>query len=130
MKQLHAVFPYKHYRIVESFVLRGRDQSGEQATNDSSTSGILPGTSSEYNLRFSHATVTHGSPSVVHLKTLTLNVSTPTQNRDKDGRIITRNVGFRTDIDVPEGQKVVVGKSNVNGSDESLILILTAKVIE
>ena len=130
VKQLHTLFSYKRFRLIESFILRGRDQSGENVVNDNSTSGILPGTASEYSVHFNQATVSRGSPSVVHLKTLSLGVSTPTPNRDKDGRTVYRHAGFRTDVDVPEGQKIVVGKSNVNGGEDSLILVLTAKVIE
>jgi hypothetical protein len=40
------------------------------------------------------------------------------------------NSGIRTDVDVREGQKVVVGKSNISGSVDALILIVTAKVVE
>jgi hypothetical protein len=39
-------------------------------------------------------------------------------------------VGVHTDIDVREGQKVVVGKANIDNADNALILVLTAKVIE
>ena len=38
--------------------------------------------------------------------------------------------GITTDIDVREGQKVVVGKANIDNSDNALILILTAKVVD
>ncbi len=123
-KQLHAVFPYKSYRLLESFVLRGRD--GLQG----STSGVLPGTNSSYDFRYNAATVSDGTPRVVHIDRLQLRVNTPTGARDKDGRLDYRNVGLDTNIDAGEGQKIVVGKSNINGSDEALILIVTAKVVE
>jgi hypothetical protein len=35
-----------------------------------------------------------------------------------------------TSIDAKEGQKVVVGKANIDNADSALILILTAKVID
>ena len=37
---------------------------------------------------------------------------------------------INTSIDVREGQKVVVGKANIDNADSALILILTAKVVE
>jgi hypothetical protein len=35
-----------------------------------------------------------------------------------------------TSVDVREGQKVVVGKANMDSVDNALILVLTAQVIE
>jgi hypothetical protein len=36
---------------------------------------------------------------------------------------------IRTDIDVREGQKVVVGKANIGPEKGALILVVTAKVL-
>ena len=38
--------------------------------------------------------------------------------------------GFNADIDVREGQKIVVGKSNFDGADGTFFLIVTAKVVD
>lgn len=35
-----------------------------------------------------------------------------------------------TSLDAREGQKVVVGKSNVRGTDDAIILVITPRVIE
>jgi len=40
------------------------------------------------------------------------------------------NAGIHTEITVREGQKVVVGKSNMGGTDQALILVVTANVTE
>jgi hypothetical protein len=41
------------------------------------------------------------------------------------------DVGINTDIDVPEGKKVVVGKTSaVEGPDSALILVISAKVVD
>ena len=40
------------------------------------------------------------------------------------------DTGLNTDVDIREGQKVVVGKANMDGSDRASIVILTAKVVE
>ena len=45
----------------------------------------------------------------------------------KDGN---SNALIHTSIDIHEGQKVVVGKANIDNADNALILVLTAKVIE
>ena len=123
-KQLHGLFQYKRYRMLESFVLRGRDG------REGNTSGILPGSSSAYDFRYRSATVSGGTPRVVHINGMGLLVRTPTGGRNQKGEMEYRNAGLNTDIDVAEGQKVVVGKSSVNGSDEAMILIVTAKVVQ
>ncbi|MEO7649322.1 MAG: hypothetical protein ABIZ80_02560 [Bryobacteraceae bacterium] len=38
--------------------------------------------------------------------------------------------GVSTNIDVREGQKVVVGKANMEGPDKAMILVLMAKVAD
>jgi len=40
------------------------------------------------------------------------------------------DTGINTDVDIREGQKVVVGKANMDGSDRASIVVLTAKVVE
>jgi hypothetical protein len=122
-KQLHALFPYKGYRLLESFIQRTRDG------REGSTSGTLSGNST-YDFRYRSATVSSGTPRSVHINALALTIRTPTTNRDKDGNPVNRAVGINTDIDVGEGQKVVVGKSTIDGTNDALILVVTAKVVE
>ncbi len=124
VKQLHALFPYKGYRLTESFVLRARE--GRPA----SSSGLIPGgTAYEYHFNYGRTTVSAGNPRVIHVDSMQLNVRTPI-SRGTDGKAEYRSVGIGTDIDVGEGQKIVVGKSNFNGSDDALILVVTAKIVQ
>ncbi len=46
------------------------------------------------------------------------------------GQFQYQEVGINTDLDVREGQKVVVGKTNMDSSDRALIVVVTAKVVE
>ena len=98
--------------------------------SDASTSGILPGTNSEYNFGYRVATVPAGPARSIRLSQLYLNIRTPTSERNKDGEAVRREVGIHTDVDLPEGQKVVVGKSNYSGADDALILVLSVKFVE
>jgi hypothetical protein len=123
VKQLHSLFPYKSYRLTDSLVLRARE--GRQA----GSSGVIPGTNSEYHFNTQRTTVSAGTPRVIHVDNMRLDVSTP-RGTDKDGKVNYRSVGISTDIDAAEGQKIVVGKSNFNGSDDALILVVTAKVVQ
>jgi hypothetical protein len=47
-----------------------------------------------------------------------------------DGKAQVNRSGINTNIDVREGQKTVVGKSNITGTDDAIILVVTPKVIE
>src|SRR5262249_1058165 len=124
-KQLHGLFQYKGYKTLESFVLRARDGQG------GNTSGVIPGNpEASYDFRYGTAVVSGGAPRVVQINRLELSVRTPTSERDKEGRIRYESSSINTNIDVREGQKVVVGKSTFHGSNDALILVVTAKVVE
>ncbi len=117
IKQLHGSFAYKSYRMADSFVVRGRDGEG------GSTSGVIAGSAdaaATYGLSYEHATVSGDSPRVIRIDKLHLGLRVKS----------TFDSGLNTSIDVREGQKAVVGKSNMNGSDEALILVVTGKVVE
>jgi len=120
IKQLHSSFAYKGYRMADSFVLRGRD--GESGR----TTGVIAGSTemnSTYSFSYAHATVSGESPRVIRIDNLDMGLRLTRNGSPVDS-------GLRTSIDVREGQKVVVGKSNINGSDEALILVVTGKVVE
>jgi hypothetical protein len=40
------------------------------------------------------------------------------------------NASIQTVVDIREGQKVIVGKTGLNGPDQAIILVLTAKVVD
>jgi len=113
--ELKKIFSYKSFRLLDSIMLR------TQPGNRAFTNGIVDRVASYRNYDFS------AQPSTV--------------SEDAKGRLIRLdNLGLtlhgsgpdasiRTDITVREGQRVVVGKANL-GNDQSLILVVTAKVTE
>jgi hypothetical protein len=56
------------------------------------------------------------------------------ERADQQGNSVTGSSNLRTsiatDIDIREGQKVVVGKTSMDGSDNHLILVVTAEVVD
>jgi hypothetical protein len=40
------------------------------------------------------------------------------------------DTGITQDVDVKEGQKVVVGRASLDGPEKALFLILTARVVQ
>ncbi len=120
IKQLRAVFPYKSYHLMDSFVLRGPD-GGDWVR----TSGVLPAasgmtTTGYYSFQARLFAEPAGASALIRIDGLHLAVQ-------GGGKVVGE---IATGIDVREGQKVVVGKTNVSGGDDALILVVTAKVVE
>ena len=127
-KQLHGVFAYKGYDLLESFVLRGRDGQGVNGMQGGSADGTIK--NSTYSFRYNRASVLDGPPKMVNLQNLNLQVRMPTGTFDEKGNPRYKTTGVSTDVDIRDGQKVVVGKSDMNNGESPLILVVTAKVVE
>jgi hypothetical protein len=127
-KQLHGVFAYKGYDLLDSFVLRGRDGQGANNYPGGNADGTIK--NSTYSFHYNRASVLDGPPKIVNLQNLNLQVRMPTGTFDEKGNPRYKTTGVSTDIDIRDGQKVVVGKSDVNNGESPLILVVTAKVVE
>jgi hypothetical protein len=125
-KQLHGVFAYKGYQLLE-FVLRGRDGQGQINGQGASAEGTIK--NSTYSFRFARASVLDGTPKIVSLQNLNLQIRLFT-GKDSKGESQYKTTGLSSDIDIRDGQKVVVGKSDVNNGESPLILVVTAKGVE
>jgi len=113
--ELKKIFSYKSFRLLDSIVLR------TQPGNRASASGTIPTGESRtnYNFEVRPSNVTEDpNGRLIRLDNLGLNMSGG-----------NNNAGIHTEITVREGQRVVVGKSNM-GTGGSLILVVTAKVTE
>jgi type II secretory pathway component GspD/PulD (secretin) len=125
VKQLHGVFAYKGYQLLGVSVLRGRDgQKGSAAGTISKD-----GKTATYMFRYESALVSGDTLKTVNLHDLNLTLQSRTGTLT-DGKPVFQETGLQTDIDVRDGQKVVVGKSDVNNGESPLILVVTAKVLE
>ena len=125
--QLRNVFGLKSVRVLETAVMRGRE--GRQME----TNGLMPVTariaeSSSYGVSVKSTAINGGDKNaMVRLDGLRFYITMPT---GPPTATQFRNVGLSTDIDVREGQKVVVGKSNVDGAAQSVFLVVTAKLVD
>ena len=124
VKQLKTIFNYHNFRLLGTLALRGRDGSG------GAVNGVLPAVSADaarptiYFFEMRSATIVSESKErSVRIDQLELRLNFGLKEGSWDARI-------HTSIDVHEGQKVVVGKANIDNADNALILVLTAKVIE
>ena len=135
VSELTDVFMYGQYRLVDTLFLRCRDNS------EASTSGTMPGGSGDegqsmYNFSVDSVRITGGDPIGIRLDDVSFGaetkiVSSATHSTSpRTGRAIERrDVGMRADIDVREGQQVVIGKASVAGDDSALFVVVSAKVV-
>jgi hypothetical protein len=130
VKQLHSLFPYKGYKLGESFILRGRSATGVQ-NQGAHTEGVLPGSGLHYNFYYNRVRVSLEKPYMVHIDGLGIILTGP-QNYGPDGKMRGNNTvaSISTDLDLAENQKTVVGKSSINSTGDALILVIVPKVIE
>lgn len=132
VKQLKSVFTYKGFRLLDSFVLRSRDyEKGE--TNGFvpplPDSNVPPGFKISYNFRYNRVTLDGSDTApVVRYDGLRLGLRVPIAS---GGSVTYMDAGIGTDVDVPEGKKVVVGKTSaIEGPESALILVISAKVVD
>ena len=128
VKQLKGVFSYKGFKLLDSFVLRSRDGQGAD------TSGFVPGPEAShksiYQFKYNRMGVQSADSShLIRFDGLKFGLRVPSINGKGDVSYV--EAGISTDVDVPEGKKVVVGKTSaVEGADSALILVISAKVVD
>ena len=116
-KQLKAAFSYQGFRVLDTVILRARDGRFAMATGEVA---MPRGT---YSVEAESVKVTPNTGgNLIRIDKLRFRTQEPREGY--------WSKGFATDIDVHEGQKVVVGKANIDGSSNTLVLIVTAKVVE
>jgi hypothetical protein len=119
VKQLRSSFSFPSYRLLETAFVRTRDGS------DGLVSGKLA-QDGKYDIRFRPIRVTEGTPAQVRLDELQLRQHFLVGQTEKAP--ITDDAFVKADIDVKEGQKVVVGKATLR--ENALFLIVSANVID
>jgi hypothetical protein len=137
-KQLHAIFPYRSYQLVNTMLLR----SGQEFP--ASTSGMLksfqnnpdflqPG---NYRLQYDSASTNEDGSGLIHLAKFRFDAKIPglTGVKSKDGGYMNTQysmveIGIETNVDLREGQKVVIGTSNVEPAGTTLFLVVTARLL-
>lgn len=137
-KQLRSTFGYTDIRLLDSALIRGRETKSSEISG--TMSGLIEGlgivdlkTPSIYRLRIKNIWVEQGAKgSSVLLEEFRFSARIPyaTGSAGTSVQYQFMDLGFDTDLNVLEGQKVVVGKSHIGESKEALILVLSARVVE
>jgi hypothetical protein len=117
--QLKSSFPFKYYGLLDVLSLRAR--SGVSAE----TSGQIGSRITQF--KVSSATL-DADGSMIRLDHLHAGMRNPVQ--DGPGKITYVDTGISVDVvDVKEGQRLVIGRSSMDGPEKALFLVLIAKVI-
>jgi hypothetical protein len=127
---LKSTFPYKTYAMLDVLSLRTRvgvpaHTSGQlsrgRLTSFSVTSVALEGDGTMVQLNNLYA----------GLRIPVVSVSDKLGISSKDGKATYTDTGISTEVvDVKEGQKLVVGRSSLDGPGTALVLVLIAKVAQ
>jgi hypothetical protein len=136
--QIKSIFPYKSFHLWETIPFRTRDDQNSAGEEPNWVQGMLADdvtgiSGMEYEFGFMAARVIPNGEGrqVVRLDTLRLEIVGPVRTvTSEEGQKTERRriASIRTDIDVREGQKVVVGKANIGASEGALFLVVMARV--
>ena len=143
VEELKGTFAYAKYRLWETLLFRCRD--GEEVESSSVVPSLLGAAEeagpSMVQFRARNVELESGDDGrIVRIDDLTVGVEIPVvQSSGRGGASSTRkptrvsrhDMGLKTNVDIREGQKVVVGKASVDISgQEALFVVLTARVVE
>lgn len=117
---LKSTFPFKNYTMLDVLALRTRS-----GVNASASGQLTGGRLTDFRIRSASV---DGDGGMIRLDNLHAGLRVPVASGDKTNYLDT---GVSTDVvDVKEGQKLVVGRSSLNGPDTALFLVLIAKVAQ
>jgi hypothetical protein len=121
VKQLKGLFTYQGYRLLDTMIGRGREGRSLQMSSAGPAQISQPDAKPIiYQLNIGSFNVTpQEKATVVRMNQLRFSAN-----------VTGFNTGINTDLDVREGQKVVVGNTGMGVSGDALILVVTAKVTE
>jgi hypothetical protein len=133
VEQLRRVLKYQHFGLLSTTLVRARDGDGASVSGVASPSGG-EGQKADFRFGFSRAEITvDGKLRSIRLNGLDFVMERPGEAKEGQASSLlprTTSAKIHTDIDVPEGQKVVVGKTSFESPDDALVLVLTAKVLD
>ncbi len=123
--QLKSAFSFKAYRLSNVLTVRGR--AGQRlSTEDSGDAVVIGDVAQPIFTQFRINSLSLGADGAIHVDGLGLSSSVP---MGQGSQFMRRDVAINTDLDVKEGQKVVVGKIGINAK-EAMFLVLVARVMQ
>ena len=128
-QQLRNVFGLKSIRVLETAVMRGRVGHLMETSGFVALPVKVDATPKYYISLNSVATSLNDKALMVRIDKLQFRVSIPSLNTGGQG-LTHDSLSINTNVDVREGQKVVVGKSGLDATSQSVFLVVSAKVVD
>jgi hypothetical protein len=129
IKQLKSMFSYKSYQLIDTEIIRVRAGQGGEASAVVDNKGPS-GAKTISQMKFRSVTPSIDEKGrVMRIDGLKVGLRVPIASSPK-GEFQYIDTGISTDVDIREGQKVVVGKVNMDGADRASIVVLAARVVE
>ena len=133
-KQLKTTFAFKGLHTIDTLVVRSRDKQSADVKGLAKFDPDIPNPST-YSFAYRAASILPDEKGrSIRLDGLRFGARVVVkQQSEASSSVVGYNAidaGFSTDVDVREGQKVVVGKAAVGGTNTALILVITAKILE
>jgi hypothetical protein len=128
-KQLRSVFGYTDIRLLDSALILGREAKGAEMSG--TLNGLAEGQKVpiKYQIQIGRISVEPGAKgNTVALERFRFSALLPYSTVPDKTEFMS--LGFDTDLNVREEQKVVVGKSHIGETKDALILVLSARVVE
>ena len=132
--QLKNTFAFKNYRLLDVIELRTRTGQGADTTGSAGVANGLPTATTQF--RIASGTVA-ADGTTIRIDRLKVGVRLPVLAGSflsgPGGATIPaqyeyRDLGLNADVDIKEGQKVVVGRIGLS-KDQALFLVLTARIV-
>ncbi len=125
--QLKNSFPFKNYRQLDVLTLRTR--SGQRASTESSGGFMQFGSITKpvvTSIQLNSSSI-GADGTTIRLDQIRSNSRIPVET--SPGSFNFQDLTLNTDLDIKEGQKVVVGRMGIN-REQALFLVLTARVVQ
>ena len=128
-RQLKQIFGYNDFRLVDSSILRTREGERGETVGSTVIANVQNAPLSGYQIGFARTSVAASDKgSVIRIDGFRFGTKVPYQTMP--GSWNYTDVGFQTNLDIREGQKIVVGKAKYEGSENALVLVITAKAVD
>lgn len=126
--QLKNVFGIKSVRVLETAIMRVREGRGSEVTGLMAPAAKVD-INAHYSLKVQNISITGEEKAArIRLDQIRMHLRLPTQVGPGNTQFNDSNLS--TDVDIREGQKVVVGKMSVDSGAQSIFLVVSAKVVE
>jgi len=121
VKQLRGMFPFKTYRLAETMIIRGREHAGGTAAGIARDNRL-------FEFKYGGVSIDgEDKARTIHLNNVRLGAKVPYLSA---GAVQHIDTGISTNVDIREGQKVVVGKTSLGQGQSSMFLVISARVVE